>query len=228
MTSAVLQLIAIATMAIDHIGILVPAGPVYWILRGIGRTAFPLFVFMLAEGFVHTGSLRKYSARLCVFALVSELPYHFFMLGPYWLDSLRNDPVSNVFYELILIFTALLGIKLAREKHWLLCALTVLSVVLAEAVGTMYGAYGVLLGVCFYLFRERRWLCVLSLAALTVIYCLRHGNILDIQIYAILAAVPVWLYNGERGKRLPRYFAYAFYPAHLLLLCGIDWIIRLT
>ncbi len=228
MTSAALQLIAMFTMLIDHIGILVPVDYGYWVFRGIGRISFPLFAFMLAEGFAHTGDRRKYMARLCAFAIISEVPYHLFMLGPYWLTSLTNNPISNIFFELILIFAALWGIRSAKDKNWLFLVLPVLCVFLSYAADTMYGPYGVLMGICFYIFRKNRWLCAASLTALTVLYCVQHGNILDIQIYAVIAAVPICLYNGERGRRLPRYFGYVFYPAHLLLLWGIDWLIRLT
>lgn len=217
MTSAVLQLIAIVTMAVDHIGYrLFPRAE---LLRMIGRLSFPLFVFMLVEGFVHTSSLKKYRARLCAFALLSEIPYKLFSRGQHWREYLLSDPVSNVFFELLLVFIALWGIKLAGERGWAFYGITVLSVVLAGAAGTMYGPYGVLMGIFFYLFRNRRPIAVFCLAVLTVLYCIEHGS--AFQIYAILAGIPIYFYNGQRGPRLPRYFAYIFYPAHLLAIYGV-------
>lgn len=217
MTSAFLQLTALMTMTIDHIGYRLFPGAE--LLRMIGRLSFPLFVFMLTEGFVYTGSQKNYLKRLALFALLSEVPYKLFTSGPYWREALARNSVSNVFYELILIFTALWGIKLAKDKHWLYSAITVLSVVLSWAAGTMYGAYGVLMGICFYIFREKRWAGALCLCLLTAWYCWERGSVF--QIYAMLAAAPMLLYNGRQGRRLPRYFSYIFYPAHLLVIYGI-------
>ena len=82
MSSALLQLTALMTMTIDHIGYRLFPGTE--LLRMIGRLSFPLFVFMLTEGFVYTGSQKNYLKRLALFALLSEVPYKLFTSGPYW------------------------------------------------------------------------------------------------------------------------------------------------
>lgn len=213
MTSAILQLTAIITMAIDHIGYeLYPQ--IDW-LRMIGRLSFPIFAFMLAEGFIHTSDRRKYAIRLAVFAFVSEIPYQLFARHALGVSS----PWSNIFFELLLMFLALLAVERGRYHY----IEAVLIVLLAEFAGTMYGGYGILLAVVFFVFRDRRWTAMLCLMGLTIAYCLYHNS--WFQIYAIAAAVPLWFYNGERGKRMPRYFGYAFYPAHLLLLYGV-WLLN--
>lgn len=217
MSSALLQLTALLTMAIDHAGYRLFPGTE--LMRMIGRVSFPLFVFMLTEGFARTSDRGKYLSRLAAFALLSEIPYKLFTSGGRWMESLIRDPMSNVFFELLLIFTALWGIKLAAERGWPFYGITALSVVLAEAFGTMYGIYGVLMGIFFCVFRDRRWLCAVSLIVLTGLYCWQHGSMF--QIYAVFAAVPIFLYNGRQGRRLPRYFSYIFYPAHLLVIYGI-------
>ena len=227
MSSAILQCIAIVTMMIDHIGFRLFPG--VDVLRMIGRIAFPLFAFMLAEGFVHTSSRKNYLLRLGIFALVSEIPYQIFRYGPFWTEYVAYDfnLWSNIFFELILIFVALWFLELSKKKGAFLVigpAGAIAMAVLAYRVDTMYGAYGVLMGICFYLFREKRWLAILSLAVLTAGYCFYHQNWL--QFYAIVAAIPIWQYNGKRGPRLPRYFSYAFYPAHLLVIYGLYWMLQ--
>lgn len=220
MTSAVLQCLAVITMLIDHIGYelgfqLFPGVPTQ-VLRAIGRLSFPIFAFMLAEGFIHTSNRKKYALRLAAFAVASELPYQLFAHLAVW-SRVHFPAWENIFFELLLILGALWCVE--KGKLWLLGAAAL--AVLAEAGGFMYGAYGVLIAIGFYVFRERRWAALLVLAACTGLYCLSHGSIF--QIYAVFAAVPLYLYNGERGQRLPRYFCYIFYPAHLLVLAGFGW-----
>lgn len=84
MPSIALKLVAIITMFIDHLaaGLGDNASPVitgeaYSVMRGIGRTAFPLFCFMITEGFIHTRSRLKYFKRLAIFCLVSEFPFDY-------------------------------------------------------------------------------------------------------------------------------------------------------
>ncbi len=218
MTSAALQCIAVVTMLIDHIGYEI--GYLYFpglptdILRAIGRLSFPIFAFMLAEGFVHTSNRKKYALRLAVFALASEVPYRLFTVLGDW-NRVGFPTWENIFFELLLIFGALWCVE--RGKLWLAGAAGL--AVLAEAGGFMYGAYGVLIAVGFYVFRQRRWAGMLVLTACTALYCWYHGSLF--QVYAVFAAVPLYLYNGKRGERLPRYFCYGFYPAHLLVLVGL-------
>ena len=141
MTSASLQLIALCTMLVDHVGLSLFPG-VFW-LRWIGRLSFPLFLFLLAEGFVHTSSRRKYALRLGLFAVISEAPYQFLISTVYgggW-----QLPCQNVFFELLMAFFAMWCVE--RGGVWLLGAGG--AVLVAECLGMDYGGYGVLLAICF-------------------------------------------------------------------------------
>jgi len=217
MTSAMLQWIALLTMTVDHIGYRIFPGTD--VFRMVGRLAFPIFVFLLAEGFAHTSSRKRYLVRLAVFALLSEIPHTIFTHGARWRTYLSWASCGNIFFELALTFLALWCIQLGREKNRLLWLGTAACLVGSGLLGAMYGWYGVLMGVCFYLFREKRWLCVLALVILTALYCWGRGS--TFQLYAIAATVPIYFYNGERGPRLPKYFSYIYYPAHLLVIYGI-------
>lgn len=213
MTSALLQCIAIVTMLIDHMGYRL--FPQYQVFRMIGRISFPIFAFMLAQGFLHTSSRKKYAMRLAAFAIVSEIPYQLFSQGMLW----NKYPWSNIFFELLLGLAALWCAE--KGKFWFLGAAGI--VVVAETLDFMYGGYGILLMVGFYVFREKRWAGPVCLVACTILYCWYHNN--PLQIYAVLAAIPLYFYNGEKGARLPRYFSYAFYPVHLLVIYGLDYLL---
>ena len=82
---------------------------------------------------------------------------------------------------------------------------------------------GRVLAVCFFLFRGKPWLQGIALVGATCLYCVYYSN--WVQGWAVLAVVPLALYNGQRGRRLPRYFLYGFYPLHLMALAGALWLL---
>ena len=218
MTSAALQWIAVLAMAVDHVGyLLFPEIP---LLRAFGRISFPIFSFLLAEGFRHTSDRKKYALRLAVFAVLSELPYELFLYGPERLGTLF--PMKNILFSLLLAFGALWCAE-RGGGFFFGAALLALG---AELGGFSYGAYGVALPLCFYFCSraflgeeknedagwKRGLLAAALLTACTVLYCAAHGSMF--QIWAVFAAVPLFFYNGKRGRRMPRYF------------CSMSWSCR--
>jgi len=242
-TGSHLKWIAILTMLIDHIGAallevgLLPkiANAVlagnsleyvisdyhFWyrfdaILRAIGRLAFPIFCFLLIEGFLHTKNVKKYALRLGLFALISEIPF----------DLAFNNSVfeltyQNVFFTLFIGLIVLCGIKyfeatLPAQWKPLRYLVAVTGMIAAHFLQTDYSAFGILLIVLLYEFRNsRNWQCIAG-----VIITLFQSHT------APLAFLFIYFYNGERGKHLPKYFFYAFYPAHLLVLVFVRMILQ--
>jgi len=216
MNSFALKLIAIVTMLIDHMAVvLIPSDTIlYIVMRGIGRLAFPLFVFLLVEGFFHTHDVKKYLIRLGAFALISEIPYDMSIN-----HTIFETSQQNVFFTL---FLGLLLITLLNkvERNYFNQAIKkfVLTVVLILGIGTIaillktdYSYAGILLAVAFYQSRGNK----LMLAAWLLMV---SGFLLGgINILATLAIIPISLYNGEKGKNV-KYIFYIFYPAHLLIL----------
>ncbi len=223
-----LKWIGVFTMFIDHAGavlvskILLLTGDlrwidIYWLCRYIGRIAFPLFCFTLVEGFMHTRSRKRYFARMCLFALVSEVPFDLALTGKWF--SLKDVSV---------IATFALGLLVLMALRWLLepirgkgvnagsffRALSAIAVIgaamgVAEALYVDYGAVGILVIVLFYLFYDRRiTAAVFGCGALLLL-----GKV---QLPGLLAILPILAYNGKRGNQ-SKYFFYIFYPAHLLL-----------
>lgn len=222
-----LKLIAVVTMLIDHIGCVLFPGQM--VFRYIGRIAFPIFVFLIVEGFFHTRSIRKYEIRLLIFALISEIPFDLAFN-----DSVLEFQSQNVFFTL---FLGLLMLDLiaraeryaASEKgHWIGILILVAFVVAAFLLKTDYSAGGILLIYCFYIFRNRP---IQKYIGLFVISLLVFG---PVECWSLLAVIPLLLYNGERcfhpesglyGGRaqgaaaaLIRMLFYIFYPVHLLII----------
>ncbi|MBS6398047.1 MAG: conjugal transfer protein TraX [Clostridiales bacterium] len=222
-SGSVLKWIAIIAMAIDHFGAGIlenfvlnawggsPLGDHYlpwWdqilsvdmIFRSIGRPAFPVFCFLLTEGFVHTRNVKKYAVRMGIFALVSEIPFDLALWG-----RLFDLEHQNVYFTLLI---GLLAVWFIREygRTVPVVALGLLGgSFLAELVRTDYGAFGVILIVVLYLLRDRRG-----------VQCAAGALCCAWEMPAPLGFLPVFFYNGERGRQ-PKWFFYWFYPAHLLL-----------
>ncbi len=219
LTSASLQLIAILTMLIDHIGLFLCDNNT--IMRLIGRLAMPLFCFMLAEGFLHTKGKRwRYFGRLMIFAFISQLPFDLIHH-----TAATSQPLLNVMFTLATGFATM---ALIEYGGWAMICLPILLIV-AELLHMSYGAYGVALIVGFYLaskflkkkkYQPWRWLAYTAvLFVSTAIYV--SAKVIPIQVGALVAIVPIVLYNGKLGKRLPKWFGYIFYPAHLLAIYAI-------
>jgi hypothetical protein len=220
MNSYHLKLIAIITMLIDHIGaVLVPSNTMLnLIMRCIGRLSFPIFVFLLVEGFHHTKDVKKYLLRMGAFALISEIPFDLAFYG-----KVLEFKHQNVFFTLFLGLLCMYLMSEAEKKlnnviiiKYLLDALLTLVIgLIAYLMKTDYDYRGIILIVAFYLFRQSKllrgfWLLFVSG------YLLGYINIL-----ATVSIIPISLYNGQKGKSI-KYAFYIFYPAHLLILAFID------
>lgn len=217
-----LKLIAICTMLIDHMGYTLFPG-VMW-LRCVGRVAFPIFCFLIAEGCVYTHDRKKYAARLLVFALLSEIPYNLMNSGMIW------DP-----YDQNVLWTLLTGALVCWLMDWALKKCTPLSFVLTGAVmlaaywlleigNTDYGGWGMLLVAAFYGVHRAPSGAVVKMIAqafgLAFFSIGVMGGYLSIELWSLAALVPIWLYNGQRGfsNKAVQYGFYAFYPVHILAL----------
>lgn len=174
------------------------------ILRYMGRSAFPIFCFLLVEGAVHTRDTRKYAQRLAVFALISELPFNLALHNTvFWWNH------QNVFFTLLLGLLVIWTFQRSAGREWRGLLALGAAAALAELSRTDYGATGVLVIVLMYLLREQR-IPALALSWLLLIL----GE--KMELYALPGFLALLLYNGRRGRQ-PRYFFYWFYPSHLLL-----------
>ena len=241
-TSYTLKWIAIVTMVVDHTGVMLGDvygwGGWYWIMRYIGRIAFPIFAFSLAEGFYHTRNRWIYLRNLLIFAVISELPFDLLFEG--WE---RRAAGMNIFWTLAL---GLLGMIASEEiltrcqrGHYIrliTVPCSALPMAALAAVGnwakTDYGGWGVILIALIYWAEKfaavvpgwvrgprpiRNALAACGILLWMVLYDWSRGWI--IECYGAVALIPILLYNGQRGSyRIPKWFFYGFYPAHISLL----------
>lgn len=214
-SGSALKIFAIFAMLIDHIGaiFLQPTSDTYYAFRLVGRIAFPIFCFLLVQGFFHTKNLLGYFLRLFLFALISEIPFDL-AFSHVLFD--RND--QNVFFTLLIgLMTISCMERVTKEfsdmpNICLIChvCITITGMLSAWYLKTDYGEIGVLSIVVLYIFHTNRQLA-------SGISCLILCFLSRMEISS-LASIPLILsYNGKRGISL-KYVFYLFYPAHLLFL----------
>lgn len=229
-TSNMLRTIAVILMLSDHIwATYMSFGN--W-MTYIGRMAFPIFAFQIAEGFVHTSNFKKYALRLLGFALVTEIPFNLFYSSRWF-----NPYHQNVLFTLLLGLLAIYVIDKAKKnrtaKNIALSVLWLVLICIAATLGFVdYGFLGMVTVVMFYLLRDFPFAWLAQLVAMVLINVVFfEGQVFPIEIlgrnfeiplqgFAVFSLIPIWLYGGRKGKssKIMQYGFYAFYPVHMLIL----------
>lgn len=230
LTANMLRTIAVIFMLSDHIwATALSFGD--W-MTYIGRMAFPIFAFQIAEGFVHTSNFKKYALRLLGFAVITEIPFNLFYSSRFF-----NPYHQNVLFTLLLGLLAIKvidGLKKDRSlKNIALSVLLLGLILLASVVGFVdYNHYGVLTVIMFYLMRDFPFAWLGQLIGMILInIVIFEGLVFPVEIFgknfeipsqgfAVFALIPIWLYGNRKGKssKILQYGFYAFYPLHMLVL----------
>lgn len=220
LSASALKMLALVSMTLDHIGkILLPQ---ILILQILGRLAFPIFAYLIAESCHFTRSLRRYWLRMTAVGLVCQLVLYISQRSLY-------QCILITFAGSVCIIAAVrradAQTNLPRRRGYTAAAvaLTALAAWLSEGLPILlpntnysidYGFLGILLPVLIYLGRTPRQKWLLAAGGLTAL-AIQYGGI---QWWAPAALVPLALYNGRRGKYRAKYFFYLYYPLHLALL----------
>lgn len=198
-----IQCVAALTMLIDHIGVVFFPDAIG--LRAIGRLSFPLFAFGIAQGVVFTHDFWRYFGRILLAAVVSQ--------PIYWLTF--GSAQANPLFMLSWGAAALHFWKKGRKE------IAVPLLIGAIFCNMSYGWYGVWTIFLFGYYATKETLCFYGQLALNALYGWRTGawiQVLSLFSFAFLDGK--WRISALT-KPLPRYFFYVFYPAHLLILCGL-------
>lgn len=235
LTSNMLRTIAVALMLSDHIWATAMSFG-NW-MTYIGRMAFPIFAFQIAEGFVHTSDFKKYALRLLGFAVITEIPFNLFYSSRWF-----NPYHQNVLFTLLLGLLAISVIDKVRKnitvKNVALSLLWLLLICIASVIGFVdYGFLGMITVVMFYILRDFPFAWLAQLAAMVLINIVFfEGQVFPIEIFgkifeiptqgfAVFSLIPIWLYGGRKGRsnKIMQYGFYAFYPVHMLVLYLIKY-----
>jgi hypothetical protein len=207
-----MQIIAMLTMLIDHIGYLFFPGEIAW--RYVGRIAFPIYCYALVQGYIHTSSRPKYLFRLLLIAVIAQIPYNLSINPGGW----------NVVFTLLL--SAIVLVILDKLSNlWLGIPVVIIAIVLMDYFPIDYNAYGLLL-VLIFRYTKSYWLVGAHLA-LNLFYM--FYNFWTVQMFSILPTLLIVLIPALWGylerRRVPRWVWWSFYPAHLLILAIVHGVI---
>ena len=179
MTVFTLKIIAIISMILDHIKYAIPSTNCFATMY-LGRISFPIFAFLISEGFIHTHSRTKYMLRILFFAIISQIPFYLFshyvahskivfnvlftfemsLVGLYIVDYFYNKKnINSVTIKNVILITILLFFILA----------------ISFFIHPDYGWYGVLSVWIFYLCKNNKILTTLSFSCLNLLYYLSAG-----------------------------------------------------
>lgn len=220
LSGAGLKLIAIISMLADHVnkaliypylesnhGFLAFISDAFDI---IGRIAFPLFCFMLVEGYFKTRNRKKYLLNLLLFGVISEIPFDMFTTASFF-----NMNWNNVMFTLALVLVTVWIIDTLKEKMqkrskalWYLVSILIVLVmcIVSMSLSLDYEHHAILIGYFFYLFHD------MPVFAIPFGYASMFK-----EPWALLGFGLTLTYNGERGKQHKMLY-YWFYPVHLLIL----------
>lgn len=220
LSGSVLKILALLTMLIDHIAAVLlremsfankPIFPalsksttLYWGCRIIGRLAFPIYCFLITEGYIHTHDRKKYGINLFVFAVISEIPWNLEHTGKFFFPS------QNVFFTLFLGYLSIC----AYEKYKDNMSGLFMSLMILFAVSVLlradYGSRGLGFILFLYIMRDKK-----------VLQAIVGSCFFSLSWAIIVAFIPINMYSGKRGfihGRAAKYVFYAAYPLHILLL----------
>lgn len=208
-----LKIIAILTMLIDHIGAIL--FPRIEVLRYIGRIAFPIFAFFIAEGFYYTRNKNKYIFNIALFAIITQPIYYFAF------NTIKLNVLFTFLFSLILMYL-LDNINKNKFLYLFLIPFYIVLIYLDNFALNDYGLLGVMLPLIFYYFKETDLKYVFAIVCLALISAFARSY----QILSVISVFIIWLfYNGDKGKYNLKYLFYTFYPLHILIIYLIKFLI---
>ena len=222
MSSFALHIIAMIFMLCDHMWATILD---YEWLTCIGRIAFPIFAFLITEGYIHTSNINKYIKRMVIFAIITEIPFNLMVSA---------SPIypfhQNVLWTFVISLLTLKYLNFDNTKNIFKSILIIiLAIIIATITMCDYFGAGVMMVVGFYIFRKSKLLQLLMMIYVNMILLQGYSYPIDIagytyyfpqQGFALLSLIFIWLYNGKQGYHAKcfKIFCYAFYPLHMLIL----------
>lgn len=213
-----LKVLACVFMFIDHVGAFLYPDLLY--LRGLGRLAFPIFAYLIVDGFFHTHDLKKYAFRLFALASLWQIPTAFFILHG---DFAPSEPINVIFT----LFVGLYCIYLLDNEDFKTLFLVLITSIIFDYfhIGLQYGTYGLAIIISCYCVRYEDYKFI-YLFGITFILSFLMYALRIYPFYQVLSSFAFIIISFPLyyDIKLPRFTFYVFYPLHIFALMFIKYI----
>lgn len=169
----------------------------------LGRLAFPIFAFLLTEGYTHTHNKTKYALNLLLFGLISEVPFDLMIFGSLSFAS------QNVMFTLLLGFLGIWSLDFFKDNFYLRIGSIAALAIAAYFLKVDYGTGGFAFIMIMYALRNEK--------ALQSVIC---SIVIPFSVMIFVSFGLIYMYNGKRGmkSKAAKYSFYSFYPVHMLAI----------
>lgn len=214
-----LKIIAIICMLFDHLGDNIFLSQTW--MRIIGRIALPLFAFCISEGYIHTKDKKRYLKRLLLFSIISEIPFNLLLNGTIIYLEHQNVILTFSIAVLSLIIFDKITTNKKKISYVFGTFIVLLFAVISLLLKTDYNLFAVLLVFIYYVFNSKGN-NIRNIIGTVYQVLLRN---VGIYIFGALSCIPIFLYNGKKGKGI-KWLFYIFYPGHMLIIYLIKILIK--
>ena len=215
LTGNKLKIIALVSMTFDHIGMMF--FPFCSVFKIIGRLSFPIFAYMLAEGWKYTSNKKRYMSVIWLMGIVYQLFYYFF----FYMGIFITYGLS------LLLIWAIEYVVSNGKKSWLISPIIVIVVILIGCIEYIfpysgfaidYGLVGIMIPVLIYFNKTKKDKIIFLFLGLLFLSLIYKG----VQFVSLLSVVLLFFYDGKRGIKCLKYFFYVYYPMHLVIIWFIS------
>ena len=216
-----IKLIACITMVFDHIKYGLPVTENF-VTTYLGRISFPLFAFLITEGYVHTSNLKKYYQRLLIFGIISQIPFMLFrtLVGEWKL--------LNIMFTLLIGLIAITIYDKEKNK-FISIPIMIALIFCGEFLNVDYGAFGIITVILMYMLKNKKVVLSIIYGVVVLIYYginYKFNYSIELLLYCFFTWFPsliICMYNGKQRRKM-KYFFYCFYPIHMLIVYLLSFV----
>lgn len=202
-----LKIIALIAMTIDHIGYFIYDDVI--ILRIIGRLAFVIFAYLIANSYLYTRNKLNFGLKLLLFGIVIDLV----------MIATNNYVISNIFITLGLGYFL---IYFYNKQNYLIMFIIFLIPLIIKMDYSYYGLLLILFSNIYY----NKLPILLIINAAMILLGFYYFNFSLLQLFSTFGILLLFLYNHQKGRSL-KYLFYLYYPIHILVIIFIrDYILK--
>ena len=217
-----LKVIALISMTVDHVGKAFFSSNIWFEI--IGRLSFPIFAYMIAEGWKYTSNRKRYMCTIWGMGILYQIVYYFLY------SSLYMGIFITYGLSLLLIY-AIESLVKKKKYCFIVSPIIILGLVFVGCIENVfpnsgfaidYGLVGICIPALVYFGKTKKEKVCFLFLGLCCLYLVFKG----LQFISLLSTILLAFYSEKRGNKNLKYFFYFYYPFHLVAIWFIQLIIN--